>query len=313
MSTVMKARILLTGGSGMVGRNLLEHPRAPQWDFIAPSSDEVNLVDFDATRRFFADVRPDLVIHAAGKVGGIQANIAQPVEFLVENTDMGRNVVLAARDAGVQHLLNLGSSCMYPRNAPSPLTENMVLTGELEPTNEGYGLAKIYTARLCQYIAREAPQFAYKTLIPCNLYGRYDKFDPTQSHLIPAVIDKIHRAKEQGRDEVEIWGDGTARREFMYAGDLADAIFHMLGRFSRLPNLCNIGLGYDRSIEEYYAVVADVIGWRGRFVHDLSRPVGMGQKLVETSWQVELGWSPRTELRAGIALAYDYYRREMLQ
>lgn len=308
-----KPRVFLTGGRGMVGRNILEHARAAEWDFVAPGSDELDLTDFDATRRFVDEIKPDLVIHAAGRVGGIQANIAHPVDFLVQNVDMGRNVVLAARAAGISRLVNLGSSCMYPRSAPNPLAEDLILKGELEPTNEGYALAKIFTMRLCQYVARESSQLNYKTLIPCNLYGRHDKFDPRHSHLIPAVIEKIHRAKVEGRGQVEIWGDGTARREFMYAGDFADALFHMLECFERLPDVCNVGLGHDYTINEYYAAVADVIGWQGRFVHDLSRPVGMRQKLVDTTRQTALGWQPDTDLRKGIAQAYDYYLKEVFE
>ena len=164
-----KPRILLTGGGGMVGRNILEHPRAAQWEFVAPSSSELDLSDFAASCKFIDECRPEAVIHAAGRVGGIQANIAHPVDFLVTNVDLGRNVIMAARQTGVKKLLNLASSCMYPRNAPNPLVESMVLQGELEPTNEGYALAKIFAMRLCEYISRETPSLLYKTLIPCNL------------------------------------------------------------------------------------------------------------------------------------------------
>jgi GDP-L-fucose synthase len=304
---MQKPKLLLTGGSGMVGRNILEHPRAAGWDIAAPSRSELDLTDTQAVGSYVANLRPDLVIHAAGEVGGIQANIQSPVEFLVRNTDIGRNVVMAARAAGIKRLLNLSSSCMYPRDARNPLTEDMVLNGQLEPTNEGYAIAKIFTTRLCQYISQECQDLEYKTLIPCNLYGRYDKFDSQRSHLVPAVIVKIHHAKTQGLSEVYIWGDGTARREFLYAGDLADVIFHALDMFHSLPDLCNIGLGYDHSIDDYYGAVADVIGWSGKFVHDVSRPVGMKRKMVDVSRQAALGWKPRTSLRNGIARTYDFY------
>ncbi|MGY9001246.1 MAG: NAD-dependent epimerase/dehydratase family protein, partial [Rhodospirillales bacterium] len=179
-------RILITGGSGMVGQNLLEHPAIKEFAVIAPSSRELNLLDFSATRSYLHQLKPDLVIHAAGKVGGIQANIREPVSFLMDNLDMGRNIVWAAHQAGIKKLINLGSSCMYPRNCSEPLDEEMVLKGELEPTNEGYALAKVVTARLCEYIMREDSNYQYKTLIPCNLYGKYDQFGPVNSHLIPA-------------------------------------------------------------------------------------------------------------------------------
>ncbi len=305
-----KARILLTGGRGMVGRNILEHPLAGQWDFIAPSSYELDLADFAAMRHFMADVKPDAVIHSAGRVGGIQANMAHPVDFLVSNVDLGRNVILAAREAGVSKLLNLASSCMYPRNAANPLGEDLILKGELEPTNEGYAIAKIFATRLCQYISRENPGLQYKTLIPCNLYGRHDKFSPAHSHLIPAIIHKVHQAKQQGLATVDIWGDGTARREFMYAGDLADAVLRGLAGFEQVPDLMNIGLGHDFSINEYYAATAEVIGWQGDFVHDTTKPVGMKQKLVSIDRQRNWGWMPATSLREGIQEAYQYYLQE---
>lgn len=305
-----KPRILLTGGRGMVGQNILEHPGAMNWEFIAPTSVELDLTDFEATRKFMADVRPDVVVHSAGRVGGIQANIAHPVDFLVTNVDLGRNVILAAREAGVRRLLNLASSCMYPRNAPNPLQETLVLQGELEPTNEAYALAKIFATRLCEYISRETPINQYKTLIPCNLYGRHDKFDPKHSHLIPAIIHKVHQAKIRNESEVEIWGDGKARREFMYAGDLADAVLNALTDFEKVPALINIGLGNDHSINEYYAATAEVVGWSGRFVHDTTKPVGMKQKLVDISKQRAWGWSAQSNLRKGIERTYEYYLQD---
>lgn len=302
-----KLRILLTGGGGMVGRNLLEHPAIGEFEMLAPRSGELDLRDFGAVQSYLSQHRPDMVIHSAGKVGGIQANMREPVSFLLENLDMGRNIVWASRQAGIKRLLNLGSSCMYPRNHNEPLTEELVLKGELEPTNEGYALAKVTTARLCEYIVREDADYQYKTLIPCNLYGRHDKFDPAHSHLIPAIIHKIHQAKRNGERAVEIWGDGTARREFMYAGDLADALVLAVKRFDALPGLMNVGLGHDYTINEYYQAAAEVIGYTGTFVHDLSKPVGMARKLVSIERQKNMGWLAGTDLREGIKKAYEYY------
>lgn len=307
-----KTRIFLTGGRGMVGQNILEHSAATQYEIFAPSSKELDLTDFDATQRFINAANPDVVIHSAGLVGGIQANIANPVDFLVTNIDLGRNVIMASRKAGVPKLINLASSCMYPRNVPNPLSETLVLQGELEPTNEGYALAKIFATRLCEYINRESqqtgtPEITYKTLIPCNLYGRHDKSDPRHSHLISAIIHKLHQAKVLNLEQVEIWGDGTARREFMYAGDLADAVLQAVKDFSKLPNLINIGLGHDHSINDYYKAVANVIGWKGNFVHDTTKPVGMKQKLVDITRQREWGWVPTTGLRSGISKSYQHY------
>ena len=308
-----KIRILLTGGGGMVGRNLLEHPAIGEFDIIAPRSGELDLLDFDAVQAFLRTHQPDMVIHAAGKVSGIQANMREPVGFLLENLDMGRNIVWASHQTGIKRLINLGSSCMYPRNHSEPLREEMVLKGELEPTNEGYALAKVVTARLCEYIMREDASYQYKTFIPCNLYGRHDKFDPAHSHLVPAIIHKVYQAKQSGQTTVEIWGDGTARREFMYAGDLADAIVRAIKEFESLPPMMNVGLGYDYTINEYYQAAANVMGYTGSFVHDLSKPVGMVRKLVNVERQQAWGWSAAHDLRAGIEETYNYYLEEPRQ
>lgn len=304
---IPKGTVLLTGGSGMVGRNVIEFPAASGWKVVAPTSSELDLRDAQATADFVRKLRPDVVIHAAGRVGGIQANIAEPVDFLVTNLDLGRNIVMAARAAGVPRLLNLGSSCMYPRNADNPLAESQVLQGELEPTNEGYALAKIAVARLCQYVTREQPTLSYKTLVPCNLYGPHDKFDPKHSHLVPAIIHKVHVARVQQLPEVEIWGDGTARREFMFAPDLADAIWRAVERFDSLPDMMNVGVGADHSVNDYYRIAAQVIGWKGRFVHDMTKPAGMRQKLVSVERQTSWGWAPRTSLEEGIRATYQHY------
>lgn len=299
--------ILLTGGNGMVGRNFLEHPEVSRHEILAPSSHQLNLLDYRALNDWLQNHRPELIIHAAGRVGGIQANTADPTRFLLDNLDMGRNIVWAARNNGVKRLINLGSSCMYPRNAVNPLRESMILSGELEPTNEGYALAKIAVAKLCEYITKQFSNVSYKTLIPCNIYGRFDSFNEAKSHLLPAIIHKIHHAKSNNLGQVEIWGDGTARREFMYAGDLADALITAVERFDELPQNMNIGLGYDHTINEYYQAVADVVGYGGGFLHNLSRPVGMARKLVSIDHQKSWGWQAQSNLATGIRRSYDYY------
>jgi len=301
-------KIILTGGSGMVGRNVMEHPSASKLEIFAPDIPELNLFDYEAVRAYIAKIKPDIIVHAAGRVGGIQANIANPAAFLLENLDMGRNIVWAARNCGVKKLINLGSSCMYPRNAPNPLKEEMVLHGEFEPTNEGYALAKTVVARFCSYISKEAPEFRYKTLIPCNLYGRWDKFSPEHSHMIPAVIRKLHLAKLSGEKTVEIWGDGTARREFMYAGDIGDCIHKAITEFDSMPDMMNAGIGRDYCVNNYYQTVAEVVEYAGAFTHDLSKPAGMKQKLIDVSRLSSWGWKPKTTLKEGISAAYEFFK-----
>lgn len=291
----------------MVGRNIMEHPLAHQWEIVAPRRDELDLSNYQQTENYLRQLQPELIIHAAGLVGGIQANMAHPVDFLVANVDIGRNIILGARSAGVRKLINLASSCMYPCTGQNPLTEDSIFHGELEPTNEGYALAKIFATRLCQYVMREEPALQYKTLIPCNLFGRYDKFSPENSHLVPAIIYKLHAAKLSNAETVEIWGDGTARREFMYAGDFAQAVLRAVETFHLLPELMNVGLGHDYSINEYYQSAAVVVGWQGRFVHDLSKPVGMRQKLVSIERQRAWGWSSQSSLQEGLSKTYSYF------
>ncbi len=302
-----KTRVLLTGGGGMVGRNILEHPLAKQFEILNPTSKELDLTQYQVTLDWMQKHQPEIVIHSAGLVGGIQANIAHPVDFLVINTDLARNVILASRQSGVVRLLNLASSCMYPRDAQSSLTEDMILKGELEPTNEGYAIAKVYGTRLCEYVRRESPHLLYKSLVPCNLYGKHDKFSPKHSHLIPAIIHKMHLAKLAVKETVEIWGDGTARREFMYAGDLADAVMKALKQFDSMPDVMNVGLGHDYTVTEYYQAAARVVGWQGRFIYDTDKPVGMKRKLTDISKLSSWGWKAPTSLESGLRSAYDYY------
>lgn len=305
-------RILITGANGMVGKNILEHQKAANYEILAPSSSELNLRDFDSVDNYIKQNKPDVIIHAAGLVGGIQANMARPVDFLVYNLDMGRNIIMAAKENGVKYFLNMASSCMYPREAQNPLQEELILKGELEPTNEGYAIAKVVATRLCEYIVKENPALQYKTVIPCNLYGKYDKFSPEHSHMVPAVIKKIYEAKQNNATEIDIWGDGLARREFMYTGDLADFVFYALDHFSDMPQNINVGLGFDYTINEYYEAIAEAIGFTGKFVHDLSKPIGMKQKLIDDSKLKQFGWQHQTTLKEGIKKTLDYFKTEVL-
>jgi GDP-L-fucose synthase len=305
-------KILLTGGTGMVGSNVREAIAAgpgqsDDWRVVAPSWEELDLRDRQAVFAALAEGGYDAVVHAAGTVGGILANMKEPLRFFRDNIDMGLNVVFGAAQARIPKLVNLGSSCMYPREAENPLVEEQILKGELEPTNEGYALAKIATQRACTYVQREDETLAYRTIVPCNLYGRHDRFDPEHSHMIPAVILKTHQAKLEGRDSIDIWGDGTARREFMYAGDLGDFVVSALNDYDRLPDVMNVGPGTDWSIDEYYAAIAKAVGYEGSFAHDTTKPVGMKRKLVDTTRLREFGWSPPTSLEDGIATTYEFF------
>ena len=304
-------KIFITGGSGMVGRNLYTLALAAGHEVFAPRRDELDLSNYQAVRDYLQECAPDVVIHCAGLVGGIQANIAAPYDFCFQNLQMGMNVVQGAYESGIKNLINLGSSCMYPRFGQNPLTEDQVLSGELEPTNEGYAVAKVAVARLAEYLNRQF-NVNYKTYIPCNLYGYWDKFDPLKAHMIPAVIRKLDDAVKANAKTVDIWGDGLSRREFMFAEDLADFVLFSLTCFDDVPSLINVGIGSDHTINEYYQAIADVVGFSGEFKHDLSKPAGMKQKLVDVSKQTALGWVPKTSISDGIKKTYQFYLNEVL-
>ena len=305
-------KILITGSNGMVGSNIIEFEKAKNYILLTPSKKELNLLDRKCVDEYIKENQPDIVLHCAGKVGGIQANIAEPVDFLVQNIQMGLNIIMASYEARIKKIINLSSSCMYPRKVKNPLGENLILKGELEPTNEGYAIAKIALTRLCEYINKEDKSFQYKTIISCNLYGKYDKFDSQNSHMLASVISKIYAAKKNNLSYIDIWGDGKARREFMYVNDLADFIYYGIENFEDMPQNINVGLGKDYTINEYYEAIAEVIGYEGKFVHDITKPVGMRQKLIDCTKLQSFGWKYKTSLQDGIKKTYDYYLNEVL-
>lgn len=301
-------KVMLTGGSGMVGLNLRETVPVGI-ELVAPSRSELDLTDAGAVRRALEATAPDLVIHAAGRVGGIAANMADQAGFLSQNLRMGLAVLEAAHASGIR-CLNLASSCIYPPEAPIPFTEDRLLTGSLEPTNEGYALAKVAVLRFGRYLNEAAGVARTKSLVPCNLFGRHDNFDPATAHLVPAALRKVEEARRLG-GEVEIWGDGSARREFLYAGDAARMIWYAVHHFDALPEVMNLGVGTDFTILDYYEAAARVVGWQGRFRFDLTRPVGMRRKLVSIAEQVRLGFPSPRPLDEGLAETYRFLRERL--
>ena len=220
---------------------------------------------------------------------------------------MGVNLVRAAKEIGIKQFLNLSSSCSYPCNAHNPLREDIVFEGKMEPTNEGYAIAKASILKMCEYVNSQFSGYSYKTLIPCNLYGRWDKFGEKKSHMVPAIIKKIHNAKINNIKNIDIWGSGNVKREFMYAADLANLIELAIQNFEKLPDKMNVGLGYDYTVNEYYKTIAQIIGYEGDFSHDLTKPEGMTQKLLDISKQTQFGFQPKFSLEEGVKLTYEFY------
>jgi nucleoside-diphosphate-sugar epimerase len=301
-------KILLTGGNGMVGRNILAHKESKNYLILSPGRKDLDLLCPIKIDAYLQEHQPDFIIHAAGIVGGIEANIKEPRKFLSDNANIGLNLINSALKNSVDSFLNLGSSCMYPKNAKNPLEVSSILDGKLEPTNEGYALSKILALKLCEYISVENPKKNYKTIIPCNLYGKFDNFDPGSSHMIPAVIHKIYQAHINNISTVDIWGDGTARREFMLGSSFADFIFYSIKHFKKMPQKMNVGLGYDYDINNYYSSIAKVIGYEGKFINNLDKPIGMKRKLVNIDELSFFGWSNKISLEEGIQETFNYYK-----
>jgi len=301
-----EARVFVAGHRGMVGSAVARRLRLAGFEnILTRTRGELDLMDRAAVRGFFEAERPDYVVDCAARVGGIAANFEKPVEFLIENLTIQNNVIQAAADSGVTKLLFLGSSCIYPKLAPQPLTEDALLTGPLEPTNEAYAIAKIAGIKLCQAYAREYGK-NFISGMPTNLYGPNDNFDLHTSHVLPALIRKVHEAKEAGARDVSIWGSGMPRREFLHVDDLADACLFLLENYNS-PEIVNIGCGEDVDIRELAETVCDVLGFGGTLVFDPTKPDGTPRKLLDVGRLLGLGWKPRIALRDGIRDTYEWF------
>ena len=298
------ARIFVTGHRGMVGSAIVRRLRRSGYEnLVTRSHDELDLLDQRALHEFLAAQKPDYIFIAAARVGGIQANNLYRADFLYQHLMIEANLIHGAHLAGVERLMFLGSSCIYPRDCPQPIKEEYLLTGPLEPTNEPYALAKIAGIKLCESYNRQHGR-RYVSVMPTNLYGENDNYDLATSHVLPALIRKAHEAKLRGDSELVVWGSGTPRREFLYVDDLADACVHLMELGSDEP-LLNIGTGTDVTIRELAETVMEVVGFRGRIEYDRTKPDGTPRKLLDVSRLAALGWRACTGLRAGIEKAYD--------
>jgi GDP-L-fucose synthase len=305
----LSSKIYIAGHNGMVGGAVVRHLVSLGYkNIITCERSELDLANQAETRSFFADSKPDVVIMAAAKVGGIHANNTYQATFLYENLAIATNTIDSAFKAGTKRFLFLGSTCIYPKLAPQPLKEASLLTSELEPTNEPYAIAKIAGLKLCEYY-RKQYGVLFHSLIPTNLYGRGDNYHPENSHLLPALIRRFHEAKLANRESVTIWGTGTPRRELLNVDDLAEAIVHVLN-IDNPPGLINAGTGIDHSIMDIAEIVKRAVGFTGEIRTDPTKPDGTPSKQSDVSLLSSQGWSFRTPLEKGIADTYQSYLRE---
>lgn len=298
-------RVFVAGHRGMAGSAIARRVVEAGAELVTAGRDELDLTRQAETEEWLAAHRPDAVFLAAAKVGGILANSTRPAEFLTDNLQIATNVIHAAHLTGVKKLLFLGSSCIYPRLAPQPMSEDMLLTGPLEPTNEWYAVAKIAGIKMCQAYRRQYG-CDFIAAMPTNLFGPGDRYDLTQGHVVAALIMKFHAAVAEGRDHVEIWGSGAPQREFLYSGDLGDACVFLMQHYSGEPHV-NVGTGREMSIKQLAQLIAKVTGFAGDLVFDTSKPDGMPRKVMDVSRLTAMGWTASTDVEAGMREAYRWY------
>lgn len=302
----MSKKIFIAGHRGLVGSAIKRlYDTLDGWEVIAQTRQQLDLTDTSATFHFLKSEKPDAIVVAAAKVGGIKANNDAPVDFLLDNIKIQNSIIEGAYKAEIEKLLFLGSSCIYPKFAPQPMKEEHLLTGELEPTNEWYAIAKIAGIKLCQAYRK---QYGCKFIagMPTNMYGPYDNFDPITSHVLPAMIHKFHQAKAEGKEVMQLWGTGSPRREFLHSEDLANAVKVLVNDYDS-SEIVNIGCGEDVTIKELAETVRSVVGYEGAIEWDSTKPDGTPRKLLDISRIKALGWEPRISLMQGITTTYEWY------
>ena len=305
----LSSKIFVAGHGGLVGSAIVRAlEREGFEDLILRRREELDLLDQRAVDRFFAEMRPEFVYLAAAKVGGIQANALYPVDFLYENLAIETHLIKSAAEHGVEKLVFLGSSCIYPKHASQPISEDALLTGPLEPTNEAYAIAKIAGLKLCEAYHRQH-QKRFVSVMPTNLYGPGDNFHPDHSHVVPGLMRRFHEAKVRGASQVAVWGSGRPKREFLHVDDLADALLVIMDNYEALKPI-NIGTGVDCSIAELAELLKEIIGFSGTVQFDPEMPDGSPQKLLDVRRLRDLGWAPRIPLRSGLDETYAWAVRE---
>ncbi len=301
------SKIYVAGHGGLVGSAIIRRLKANGFtNIIVRTREELDLLNQQSVIEFFNQENPEYVIDAAAKVGGIKANMTYPAEFLYENLQIQNNIIWSSFKSGVEKFLFLGSSCIYPRNSPQPMKEEYFLDGKVEPTNEGYALAKIAGMKLCEKINTEHNR-RFISCMPTNIYGPGDNFSEESSHVIPALIRRIYNAKKENISEVVIWGSGESRREFLYVEDLAESIVWLMDSYEG-KDFLNVGTGQDVSIKELAYMIKDIVGYEGNLVFDTTKPDGMPKKLLDVSRMSELGWKSKTQLKDGLENTFKWFK-----
>tara|TARA_Y100000591_G_scaffold333225_1_gene374784 strand:- start:3741 stop:4655 length:915 start_codon:yes stop_codon:yes gene_type:complete len=303
----MKIKVYITGQEGMVGSSIYKLLKKKNFKIINCKRNQLDLLDQKQVYSWLLKHKPDIVIHAAGRVGGILHNSSYPANFIFENAQMALNVIHGSYKAGVKRIINLGSACIYPKYSKQPIKEEYLLSGKLEQTNEAYAIAKILGLKMTEFYNKQY-KTNYISLQPTNLYGENDNFEVKSSHVIPALINKFHKAKILKKKSVEIWGTGTPKREFLYVDDLADAILFILKKKIKL-NLINVGSGHEVSIKKLANLIKKIVGFEGKIKFNKNKPDGTPRKLVSNKILKSKGWRPKIKLLQGLKITYNFYKK----
>ena len=304
------ATVLVTGASGMLGQHLVPMLESKGHIVLRPPQSELDLTNSEAVSKYIQSNPIDVVVHGAAYVAGIASSTTTKHHSFDTNVTMGLNLIRSCIEHGIERILNVGSATVYPSDAPQPLTESSLGEGAFEGPIEGYALSKYVVYRACA-MANEQHNVSFKTVLPCNLYGPYDNFSIETGHMLPAILHRMHQAKEEGNVPIVIWGDGSAKREFLYAPNLADFICFSLDRFDDLPEVMNVGSGVEISVNEMHQHMANITGYSGEFKHDLDKPVGRLRRYLNLQNQQRLGWSPKTPFEEALAITYEYLRETL--